>query len=364
MQKNAQLFVKILDFKSLNLAIEFCFLGKKMKTKLLKRTEEASIKIPGFLAVLEEFRKSMLVNGLSDNSFTNYARNLALVSLRFNKLPAFVSEAEINQYLSELMQRAKSPSQSEFKHAVYSLRYYFKMIGGKMKVKLPQVKNNKKLPVVLSKEECKLLFELTKNVKHKIILMFIYSAGLRVKELRSLKWSDVDADRMMILIRQSKGKKDRYVPLSEYILNYLTVFVGLGNMGDFIFTGARSKKGLSMSSVSLIMRNAVKRAGIRKTGVCLHTLRHSFATHLLEDGLDIISIKELLGHTSLESTLTYLHVAYQPLRKKSSPLDSLFELSTPVKLEEERERFNRMLVHRKQKQRSAALQMNLFEACE
>lgn len=336
------------------------FIKGKMKTLIINRTAQAGVKIPGFLMLLEEFRKNMLVDGLSESTFVNYGRNLAQVSLRFNKLPNLLTSEDIQQYMVELLGSARSVSQSEFKHAVYSLRYYFKTLGKDIAVKVPRVKREKRLPVVLSKEECRAIFELTANMKHRIILMFIYSGGFRVNELVNLKWSDVDADRMKVLIRRSKGRKDRYVPLSEYLLNYLTVFLGLGNSGEYIFTSARSGKKMCRSGIRFLMSSAVKRAGINKVGVCLHTLRHSFATHLLEDGLDIISIKELLGHSRLESTLTYLHVAYQPQRKKSSPLDSLFEPNALVNLDEEKERFNRMLMNRKQKERSAAWQMDMF----
>jgi integrase/recombinase XerD len=333
-----------------------------MEIRPQKKTVLACTQIPGFAKVLQDFNKHMLVNGFTESTCLNYSRNLASVALRFNKVPALITEREFLDHLAELMNGARSLSQSEFKHMIYSLRSYFKMIGGEMNIKLPKIKRDKKLPAVLSKQECKQLFELTKNMKHKIILMLMYSGGLRVSELCNLKWTDIDVNRMTVMVRRSKGNKDRYVPLSEFILNYITTYAGLGNKSEYLFNVGADLKKMGRSGVRFLMQSAVKRAGINKVGVCLHTLRHSFATHLLEDGLDIVSIKELLGHARIESTLTYLHVAHQLQRKRISPLDTLYDTAdAAAALEKEKERFTRIIINRKQNERTLSEQLRMFE---
>jgi integrase/recombinase XerD len=337
--------------------------AKKMEIRSQKKTNLACTQIPGFTSVLQEFNRHMLLNGLAESTCINYSRNLAAFALRFNKLPALIGEQELLDHLAELLNGAKSPSESEFKHMIYSLRNYFKMIGGEMNVKLPKVRKDKKLPVVLSKEECRQLFELTKNIKHKIILMMVYSCGLRSQELCNLKWSNIDIDRMMIMIKRSKGRKDRYVPLSEYLLNYLTTFAGIGNKSPYVFTGGPDFEKMSITGIRFVMKSAVNRTGINKAGVCLHTLRHSFATHLLEDGLDVFSIKELLGHSRIETTLTYLHVAHLLRRKRISPLDTLYQVSDREELEMDKERFTRIIINRKQTARVMNSQLDMFVGC-
>lgn len=332
-----------------------------MRQTNLKKVTIAALRVQNFNVRIKELKQNMAVNGISDNTFVNYSRKLAEISLYFNKLPELISEGEFRIYLSHLIDRAKSASLSEFKHTVYSMRYYFKMIGKESHVKLPKIKKEKKLPTVLSKEECKLLFSLTKNHKHRIILMFIYSAGLRVSELSNLKWSCVDTDRMTILIKRSKGNKDRYVPLADNLLSDLVKFISGNVRSQYVFTGSNTHKKISRSGIRFLMRQAVKRAGIRKEGVCLHTLRHSFATHLLEDGLDIISIKELLGHSRLETTLVYLHVNDQTRRKKTSPLDSLFNKPANKELIKNKERLKTLFTNRNVETVSSKGQLNLFD---
>jgi integrase/recombinase XerD len=314
-----------------------------MTTQNLKTTEIASQQIPGFKKLLNELKESMNVNGISKLTYRDYSRRLAVTSLFFNKLPECLNDEELRSYLSGLTENKKSTSLSIFKHTVYSLRYYYKLKGMQSQIKLPQIKHEHKLPTVLSKEECKLIFDLTKNHKHKTILMLIYSAGLRVSELTNLKWSEIDTDRMMLNIKQSKCKKDRYFPLSEIILQELIMYMPLNHKSEYVFTSAQSKKKMSTKGIQFLMKQAVKRSNITKERVCLHTLRHSFATHLLEDGHDIFSIKELLGHSRIETTLVYLHVGHQSTLKKSSPLDSLYEKPNPPKLALSKEKFKENL---------------------
>lgn len=154
--------------------------------------------------------------------------------------------------------------------------------------------------------------------------MTAYSAGLRIKELINLQWRDFDIDRMSIHLRQCKGKKDRYVPLAENLLPLIVQHIPLVRKSQYIFNGSNGEK-ISRSACYRILTVAVKKAGLVKSGICFHTLRHSFATHLLEDGVDIITIKELLGHSRIETTLIYLHIANVTRKNKMSPLDTLYK---------------------------------------
>jgi integrase/recombinase XerD len=301
-------------------------LMKNMQYTGTTKVQLARSLVNGFSERLNQLEQWVLLNRLSRHTFVNYSRKIAELSMHFNKLLEHISEVEMRQYLAGLISGAKSLSQSEFKHTVYGMRFYFRMLGMEMQVELPQIKKEKRLPVVLSKEECKELIVCTKNFKHRLILMFIYAGGLRVSELVNLKWSDVDVNRMMLHIKLSKGNKDRYVPLAVYLLEDIVKYISGGIKSKYVFNGGLKNDRMSTSGIRFLMRSAVKRAGIRKEGICLHTLRHSYATHLLEDGLDIISIKELLGHARIETTLVYLHVADYSRRKKNSPLDTLMDL--------------------------------------
>ncbi len=329
---------------------------KKIETKL----DIACRQIPGFLEFIKKMEQYILISGLSNATYETYSRKLIDLALYFNKLPHFISETELTEYLAYLINQAKSPSRTEFKHTVYGMRFYFKMLNKPMTVRLPIIKDNKKLPVVLSKEECFSIISQTKNFKHRLILMFIYAGGLRVRELTNLRWNDVNINRMAIHIKRSKGGKDRYVPLAKNIIEPFVQYMSGFNKSDYVFFGANEQVKMSHSGIQFLLKQAVKRVGINKTGVCLHTLRHSYATHLLEDGLDIISIKELLGHERIETTLIYLHVANCIRQQKMSPLDTLYgEVSTEL-IHKCKDKFNEMSVQRNCRMPILENQLNLF----
>jgi len=174
-------------------------------------------------------------------------------------------------------------------------------------LKLPTIKNHRKLPTVFSPEELKRLFNAPQRLKQRVIFAFIYSAGLRVSEVSNMKITDIDSDRMQIKIRNSKGNKDRYVILSDYILKGLRKYVASSKPKIYLFNGKEKGTKLSHGAIQTSFRLAMKVAKINKDA-SLHSLRHSFATHLLEDGVDIVTIKELLGHSNIDTTMMYLHI--------------------------------------------------------
>ena len=297
----------------------------KLRKKSFTIVEQACHEIRGFRNLYQELDDKVRLSGQSTSTLSNYARKLAQLSLHFGKLPQHISEKELNKYLASLARQSKSPSLSDFKFTVYGLRYCYRLLGMNDKVvQLPKIKRDKKLPVVLNHKECKALFSAPELLKHRVLLSFIYSAGLRAREVSRMKLSDVDSGRMMIHIRQSKYNKDRYVPLSPLMLEGLRKYYYACRPINYLFNGNEPGSPLSVRGMQWVLRAAVKKCNLQK-GITLHTLRHSYATHLLEFGMDIVTIKELLGHGSIDTTLVYLHVARPNRSNLFSPLDRLYK---------------------------------------
>jgi len=270
----------------------------------------------------DQMHRTIVINGGSPSTLGNYLRSIARLSLYFNKLPLELEDNEINDYLLMLHQ-TQAPSYSYFKIAVYALRYLFRLYDRDDRaIRLPSIQRIKSLPVVLSKQECKALFKTPRLLKHRILLALIYSAGLRISEVHRLEQRDVDLDRMLIHIRKSKYKKDRCLPLSVYLKQGLQKYYAACCPDRWVFNG-RPHEPLSQKGIQFVLRESVKKTAIQKP-VTVHTLRHSYATHLLEDGLDIVTIKELLGHEHIATTMVYLQITPVQLHKAHSPLDSLY----------------------------------------
>lgn len=277
-----------------------------------------------FEGVYKTLQQQVTLRGQSQSTLNNYIRQIALVSLHFNCLPEKISDEELNEYLASLALSAKSPSRSAFKHAVYGLRYYFRLMGDpKRAIRLPSIKKAALLPVILNRSELRALFAAPTLLKHRILLTLIYSAGLRSQEVSNLKIADIDFERKTIHIRQSKYKKDRIVPLSDYMAVGLRKYLQAYSPLIWLFNGKDVDGRYSIKGLGWVMRKALKKTGIGKE-VSIHSLRHSYATHLLEDGLNIVTVKELLGHAYIETTMIYLHIAQCPLVQAHSPLDTLY----------------------------------------
>jgi site-specific recombinase XerD len=288
--------------------------------------EQAAETIEGFAAAFKLLDQQVTLRGQSHSTLDNYIRRIAQISLHFGELPEQVIDEEINEYLTGLALSAKSPSRSSFKHAVYGLRYYFRLIGQtKRAIALPSLKKEAKLPVILNRSELKELFLAPTLLKHRIVLTLIYSAGLRAQEVVNLKLSDIDFERRTIHIRQSKYKKDRIVPLAHNMSIGLKKYLQAEHPHLWLFNGHEPDGRYSVRGLSWVMRESLKKTTIRKE-VTLHSLRHTYATHLLEEGLNIVTLKELLGHAHIATTMIYLHVAQCPLIKAHSPLDTLYRV--------------------------------------
>jgi site-specific recombinase XerD len=283
--------------------------------------------VPGFADAFQLFEQQVKIQQLSRGLLTNYGRSIAYVAIHFNRLPHLVSIDELNAYFYRATE-VEGRSISYFKHAVFGLRFWFRLFGmDDHALKLPSIRKNNTLPVVLSKEECKILFKAPQTLKHRFLLAFAYGCGLRMNELRLLKISDVDLHRQMVHIRQGKGKKDRYVILGHMLSDRFNTYLAKANPRVYVFEGQIPGEPMGERSIQYVVNEALKRTEIKKQ-VSMHTLRHSYATHLLEDGVDLHSIQRLLGHADLRTTMVYLHVAQIRSKPIHSPLDSLYGFAT------------------------------------
>ena len=286
--------------------------------------ERALLAVPEFENVIRKLSDQVELRGQSKSTLNNYTRRIALCVIHFGKLPEHVSEDEVNEYLVSLARDPGSPSRSSFKHMVYGLRYYYRLLGlNKKAIALPSLKKQSKLPVILNRTELKQLFSAPNLLKQRIVLTLIYSAGLRGQEVINLKISDIDFERMTIHIRESKYKKDRIVPLSPTMAIGLKKYLEAEKPHIWLFNGKEPDGRYSVRGLAWVMRENLKKTSITKN-VNLHSLRHSYATHLLEEGINIVSLKELLGHAEITTTMIYLHVAQCELIKPHSPLDTLY----------------------------------------
>lgn len=297
--------------------------SKKQITKKSNMINRARNQVSEFDQMWRKLEQAIIIGGHSPSTLVNYGRCIAKIALHFNLVPTRLEEEQINGYLFHLKQ-GENHSLSYFKHTVYGLRFLFKLyeLNDKL-IKLPSIKKKRTLPVVLSQEEIKRLLKAPKLLKHRVLIGLIYSAGLRLKEVRNLKQADIDFDRMQIHIRQSKYNKDRYVPLSPMIARGICKYYNAIKPIDWVFNGKSTGSQLSAKGVQWPVRQAIKKARITKQA-SVHTLRHSYATHLLESGMDIDTVSKLLGHAYLATTLEYLHVARLQHTKRYSPLDLLY----------------------------------------
>ena len=270
--------------------------------------------------------KDMEIRGYSPTTIKHYQEHVMRIAKYFNKSPDLLGENEIYEYLHYCTtERKLSEGTVNYIHSALKF-FYTKTLERDWRVeKLARIKEGRKLPVVLSQSEVKAIFEATKNLKHKSILMTIYAAGLRVSEAANLKVADIDSKNMQIFIHKGKGKKDRYAILSKSNVEILREYWRQYHPKAFLFSGRCREDAISSRSIQKIFENARDKAGIKKAAT-VHTLRHSFATHLLEAGTDICYIQRLLGHTSINTTTIYLHLRRMDLLNITSPLDTLSDL--------------------------------------
>jgi site-specific recombinase XerD len=286
--------------------------------------ERAKREVPDFREHYAKFEQQTVIGGYSPSTIFNYSRAVAKISLHFKKSILDLDAEEVNEFLF-MMAKENGANSTYFKHSVYGLRFFFRLYDLEDRVlKMPTISNDRKVPIVLSAEELKRLFFCPQRLKQRVLFCIIYSAGLRVSEVCNLKISDIDSDRMQIRVVKSKGKMDRYVPLSSFLLKGLRKYLLSVKPKYYLFNGRIKGEQLGTSAVQQSFRLAVKKAKINKD-VSVHSLRHSYATHLLEQGVDLVTIKELLGHATIQTTMMYLHVAKVNRVNSHSPLDALYQ---------------------------------------
>lgn len=285
--------------------------------------------VPEFRSLTVALEKSFAINGKATTTLNNYLRCLAHLAIYSKSSPEHLTEEQINDYLFYCQNLHRTPSESFFKHTIYGLRATYKVLGlDKKRIQLPQIKRQKDLPVVLSKQEVRELLKAPKYLKHRLMLGVLYGCGLRSYELCNLLQSDVDFDRRTVLVKKQKGKTDRYVPLSAHLVRGLKKYFETEHPIKYVFNSQVTKDGtaqaLTTRAIQWVIKESRSKVNTQKKFTA-HTLRHSFATHLLEDGLNIMSLKELLGHARIETTIMYLQVCNSGSSVKFSPLDTLFK---------------------------------------
>jgi site-specific recombinase XerD len=268
--------------------------------------------------------KAMQLRGFARTTQETYLRVVSKLAQHYGRSPDQLSKDEIQEYVRQLSVD-RSLEWNTCNVVVCGLRFlYGQVLGwGEHKFFIPKRRTVCKLPQILGAQELVRLFEATGNPKHRALLMTAYGSGLRANELVSLHVADIDSDRMVIRVRQGKGAKDRYTLLSKRLLAELRSYWRLYHPhGPWLFVGAVPDGPLSRESVKKIYMRAKWKAGIDKAGG-VHTLRHSFATHLLEAGVDLRTIQYLLGHRCLKSTARYLQISRPHVAGTQSPLDLL-----------------------------------------
>ena len=272
-------------------------------------------------------RKRMIetleLRGVSPKTLKLYIDCVARFARHFGKSPEQLGSADVRTYLLYLIHERKV-AWSTYKQALAALRFLYRWVlqQGEVVQDIRAPRPERRLPVVLSFDEVHRFFAAIPSFKYRTLLMFAYAAGLRVSEAARVRVADIDSQRMVIRIVQGKRKKDRYTILSPLLLQMLRHYWWAARPKDYLFPG-RGKSGVvSSSSVQRVCLEAQRLAGLAKE-VTPHTLRHSFATHLLEAGTDLRVIQELLGHSSVRTTTLYTHVSTKLIGRTKSPLDLL-----------------------------------------
>ena len=284
--------------------------------------QQAINKVTGFHQLYKDLERGINVSGKSKSTLTNYSRHLAHLALHYNQLPTELDSEQVLDYL-HLVKAKGSASATFFKFTVYGMRYACRLRGlPYQQFSLPAIGHNNKLPVVLNASEVRALLKACDLLKHRLLIGLAYGCGLRCAEVRTLKVADVDTQRAMVHVRQGKGNKDRLLPMGVMLARGIASYIAADKPRTYLFEG-NDGNAYSQRGAQWAIAQAVKKAAIIKD-VSLHTLRHTYATHLLEQGVNIITIKDLLGHAHIDTTMVYLHLARPSAIVAFSPLDTLY----------------------------------------
>ena len=275
------------------------------------------------LAAIEAYIALLKLKNYSESTISVYRNWFTIFLTHFpDRKPSTILKSEIMDFLLAFHNSGKwsATSQNQLINAIKF--FYEKLLKHPAEMyALPRAKKIQQLPTVFAEQEVLAIIKASDNLKHKTILCLAYAGGLRISEIANLKIHDIDSKRMVITLRQAKGKKDRQVMLSEKLLVMMRAYFKKYRPKQWLFEGYGGQQ-YSVRSISKVMEQNKLKAGVFKKGG-IHAFRHSFATHLFEGGTDLLSIKELLGHNSLRTTMQYTHVSKKHLSKIQSPLDKL-----------------------------------------
>lgn len=298
--------------------------NKKYRKQFGLPTYDIEYLSSGKATQLTYFKNWLTSQRYADNSIKTYIGVVSVFLHFFNDKPTLeINNDDIivfnNEYI--LKQKLSNAYQNQF---INGIKLFFKTVE-KRQINVDLIQRPRKeklLPNVLSKKEVKSILEAPLNIKHRTILSIAYACGLRRSEILNLKPNDILADRYLLRINQSKGNKDRIVPISDKIIEMLRSYYKAYRPEVWLFEGQTPGTQYSPTSLQVVLKNSVKKAGIKKH-VTLHWLRHSYATHLLESGTDLRYIQELLGHGSSKTTEIYTHVSNRDIQRIKSPFDDL-----------------------------------------
>jgi integrase/recombinase XerD len=326
--KNTTLITRIKTFEDARWSASNCYwhLPDTEANRLHFKLPLAHTLVPNAegIASIEKFKRYLLSKRYSPNTINTYSEALkSFLTFCNTKAVKDITNEDVIAYNNDYILK-HNLSSSYQNQIVNAIKLYFKIVKETAIDidKIHRPKREKAIPNVLSKEEIKAILEAPKNLKHKAMLSMIYSCGLRRSELLNLKPNDIDSKRNVVIIRQSKGKKDRITPLSPKILELLRDYYKEYSPKIYLFEGQEKNTQYSARSLEEVLKKSIKLATINKP-VTLHWLRHSYATHLLESGTDLRYIQELLGHNSSKTTEIYTHVSTKNIQQIKSPFDDL-----------------------------------------
>lgn len=276
------------------------------------------------LLQVEMLVQTLQLKAYSTNTIRLYRNEMLYLCRLLKDTPiSLLQTKHIKSYLLWLLNEKKC-SETKVHSAINALKFYFEQVlhQPKIFIEIPRPKKPLQLPKTISKEQVAQLINAIENIKHRTIIMLAYACGLRVSEVVSLKVSDVDGHRKLLTVHRGKGKKDRVVSLGPGMLIMLREYYRMYRPKHYLFEGQHENVHLSERSIQLVLQRAKQKAGIRQEG-SMHMLRHSFATHLLDKGIDVVFIQKLLGHHDIKTTLRYLHVTNKDLTNIVSPLEDI-----------------------------------------
>ena len=267
----------------------------------------------------------MVIQNFTISTIKGYTAAIIRLQKHYSLPPEQISELQLVSFICHLKEEL-SLSRATMRISVAAIKYFYRNILKKAALvgKIPYPKKEKHIPLILDGREIRLLFNNCQNLKHRLLLKLIYSAGLRRSEAINITLNDFDRIGMQIIIRQGKGQKDRYSILAHSLLNDLDLYIKQYQPSERLFYGRVKSEPISASLIRWAMSQALKKAKISKK-VNIHSLRHSFASHLLSINTDIVTVQKLLGHGDIRTTMAYLHLGHHPNNKPKSPLDVIYK---------------------------------------